>query len=360
MEELQNEEMVEDRRWCVYIHTCKVNNKVYVGITNQNPERRWRRGDGYLTKRKNGQYNQPLMAHAVLKYSDWDNDWEHIIFWDNLSKEEAVKIEILLIKLYNTQDVEYGYNLSSGGEFGGLGVHHPCSDEQKRRISEANKGRVFSEDSRKRMSENHADFSGEKNPNYGNHKLAGANHPNYGKPLSEKRKNQISKNSKRLWQNQQFRENFINKLKALYADPRNHPMYGKGKCVVQLDLDGNFIAEYNTIVEAANKTNILKEGISQCCRHKNKSAGGFQWLFKDEWNPNIKQNFVDNKEKRVVQLTLDGEFIAEYCTITEARKQTGASNHIGECCRGTRNFSGGFRWMYKEDYEKQIKNLNND
>lgn len=357
MEELQKEEIVEEteeKKWCVYMHTNKHNNKVYVGITNQKPERRWRRGYGYLTKHQNGKYNQPLMAHAVLKYDDWDNDWEHIIFQDNLKKEEATKIEILLIKLYNTQNSKYGYNLSSGGEFGGSGAHHPCSDEQKRRISEANKGRVFSEDARKRMSENHADFSGDKNPNYGNHKLAGENHPNYGKSLSEDCRRKIGERHKNLWKNQQYRENLINKLKARYADPRNHPKYGKGKCVVQLDLDGNFIAEYNTIVEASSITNILKEGISQCCRHDNKSAGGFQWVFKDEWNPNVKQSFVDKKEKKVIQLTLNGEFIAEYPTITEACKQTGAGSHIGDCCRGDRKKAGGFRWMYKEEYEKLI------
>ena len=29
------------------------------------------------------------------------------------------------------------------------------------------------------------------NPNYGNHKLAGQNHPNYGKPISEEQKQKI-------------------------------------------------------------------------------------------------------------------------------------------------------------------------
>ena len=364
MEEVEVKEVCideqEDKRWCVYMHVNKHNNKVYVGITNQNPERRWRRGNGYLTKRKNGKYHQPLMAHAVLKYSDWDNDWEHIIVSEQLTLKEATKIEILLIELHNSQNSKYGYNISSGGEFGGYGVHHPCSEEQKKKISEANKGRVFSEDTKRRMSENHADVSGDKNPNYGNHKLAGEHHPNYGKPLPEYRRRQISERSKEMWKDAQFRENFTNKLKELYADPRNHPMYGRGRRIVQLDLYGNFIKEYKTITEAARLTNILEANIGQCCRRENKSAGGFQWVYKDEWNPDIKQSFVDDKERKVVQLTIDNKLIAEYNTITEARKQTGANKHISDCCRGRRNVCGGFRWMYKEDYEKQLKKLNED
>ena len=45
--------MVEDNNkinqvlWCVYLHTNKINNKKYVGITSQHQKRRWRCGSGY-------------------------------------------------------------------------------------------------------------------------------------------------------------------------------------------------------------------------------------------------------------------------------------------------------------------------
>lgn len=53
-------------------------------------------------------------------------------------------------------------------------------------------GHKHSIETRSLMKNNHADVTGEKNPNYGKHLLAGENHPNYGKHLSEVTKNNIS------------------------------------------------------------------------------------------------------------------------------------------------------------------------
>ena len=84
----------ENRKWCVYMHTNKINNKVYVGQTcQQPPEKRWGQ-NGY--KYSNNEY----FYRAIQKYG-WDN-FEHIIFAEDLTKKDADNMEILLIKLYNT------------------------------------------------------------------------------------------------------------------------------------------------------------------------------------------------------------------------------------------------------------------
>ena len=80
--------------YCVYIHTTP-SGKVYIGITNQKPTRRWRNGDGY--RPKDGE-TTPFFS-AIKKYG-WDNI-AHEIVKDGLTKEEACLLEIELIKKYN-------------------------------------------------------------------------------------------------------------------------------------------------------------------------------------------------------------------------------------------------------------------
>lgn len=92
--------------YLVYRHTNLVNNKIYIGITQQNAEKRWSRGHGYQ--------RQPHFRDAIKKYG-WNN-FKHEVLFDNLSKEEAIEKEIELIAKYKSNDREYGYNISKGGE----------------------------------------------------------------------------------------------------------------------------------------------------------------------------------------------------------------------------------------------------
>lgn len=112
--------------YCVYKHTCP-NGKVYVGITSKNPIVRWAKGNGY---------NHNTHFHnAILKYG-WNNI-KHEILYTDLSKEEACEKEIELIAEYKSNNPDYGYNLSSGGESGFIGCHP--SEEARRKMSEAHK-----------------------------------------------------------------------------------------------------------------------------------------------------------------------------------------------------------------------------
>lgn len=129
----------QERKYCVYIHINKISNKAYVGQTCQSLKNRWgNSGSGYLGKDKNGEYTQPLMARAVLKYN-WSDDWDHIVFADNLSVQEANHMEKLLIAFYCTNNAKYGYNIRSGGVDGTF--NGPMPEERKRKISESCKGR---------------------------------------------------------------------------------------------------------------------------------------------------------------------------------------------------------------------------
>ena len=110
----------------VYIHTCKTNGKKYVGVTGRNPESRWKEGRGYW-------YNKHFYS-AILKHG-WDN-FEHEVFEVD-SKEEMYRKEVELISFYHSNDPEYGYNNSSGGEYSHLGCK--CSEETRKKMQEVNR-----------------------------------------------------------------------------------------------------------------------------------------------------------------------------------------------------------------------------
>lgn len=51
----------------------------------------------------------------------------------------------------------------------------------------------------------------------------------------------------------------------------------KGKKVVQMELDGTYVREYNSQLQAQKITGISNSNISQACRDERKTAGGFKW-----------------------------------------------------------------------------------
>lgn len=251
-----------EKLWCVYMHTNKTNNKVYVGITSREPEQRWGTGGCQYSAKE-----QSAFCRAIQKYG-WDG-FEHIIFAEGLAEEEAKHMEILLIALYKSncrryKNPSYGYNMTDGGD-GSAG--RPCTKETKAKIGAANTGRIPSEETRNKMSNARR---GEKNWNY-------------GKSLPDSQK-QILRD----------------KAKERYKNPENHHMYGKShsqesiekmmvaqetKPVVQLNKMGVLIAEFVSINDASRQTGIRHFQISRCCNHSShyNTAGGYFWLFKTEY-----------------------------------------------------------------------------
>lgn len=119
---------MEERNYKVYMHTNKINRKVYIGITKQKPKYRWKKdGKGYSKKDNVYFYN------AIQKYG-WDN-FEHEIIASNLTKDEAEKFEILLIREFDSTNRNLGYNIQNGGNT--TGTH---SVEVREKLSKMKKG----------------------------------------------------------------------------------------------------------------------------------------------------------------------------------------------------------------------------
>ena len=101
---------MEDKKWTVYKHTCP-NGKVYIGITSVKPEYRWSNGKGYTGSK--------YFNNAIKKYG-WDNI-DHEILFTNMNEKEAKDMERQLIAQYNSNNPQFGYNMTKGGD-GTLGI----------------------------------------------------------------------------------------------------------------------------------------------------------------------------------------------------------------------------------------------
>lgn len=223
---------MEEIKHCVYAHINKINGKMYIGQAKGNPAIRW--GKGYS--------KCPLFYNAIKKYG-WDN-FEHKILAENLTINEANEKEIYFISVYNTTNIKFGYNLQRGGK---NGLH---SDETKLKISISNKGK---------------------------HKMFGESNPFYGKTHTKETIKVIAEKNT-------GKKHSIETIEKMKNDPRRsfkgtaHP---QSKPVLQFDLCGHFIKEWDYINQARDCLGVDASTIVRCCKGKQKTAGGYIWKYKE-------------------------------------------------------------------------------
>lgn len=284
----------EDARWTVYIHIVPKElsgyewDKYYVGITSNEINVRWKNGHGY-----NG---QPYFKHAIDKYG-WENI-KHEVIAEHLTKEEAQNFEIQLINLLKTNDSIHGYNISNGGEGNSRNC---CSEETKRKIGEANKGRIISWETRKKLSE---------------------------------------------------------------SVPKGKDNYN-AKPVYQFSLNKNFIRKYDTINEASRFTNVPRQNISKAARHEIIKTYGYLWFFEEDVEPlddtyAIKydvSNRINGKYNDIYCFLPDGKFIKKYDSVSDASKDTGVSiSSINDCARNKYKTAKRYIWRRYNDVEESEEN----
>ena len=202
---------------------------MYIGITSCRISKRWgHEGSGYKT--------QTYFWRAIRKYG-WDQ-FEHIVFAEYLTEDEACNMEKLLIKTFKTNDPKFGYNYEAGGR--------SMDGATKRKIAEAETGskhRYFgqhrSEDVRQKISQ----------------ALSGEKHPCYGKHLSETTKQRISDSTK-------------GRVKAPNAGTQPKPVV----CVETGEV-------YPSTAEAARATGIHHTAITMVLTGRRHKAGDLHWQY---------------------------------------------------------------------------------
>ena len=95
-----------DKKYCIYKHTNIIDGKVYIGQTCRKPEYRWNNGKGYK--------QCPCFYNAIQKYG-WDS-FKHEILEQGLTFEEANLKQQYYIQLFKSNNSNFGYNLTTGGQ----------------------------------------------------------------------------------------------------------------------------------------------------------------------------------------------------------------------------------------------------
>lgn len=244
----------------IYKHTSP-SNKVYIGITNQTPSNRWGKNGSKYKQNKH-------FWNAIQKYG-WNN-FKHEILFTNLSKEQTCLKEQELIKLHMSNQFDFGYNCTSGGE------HYEHSEESRHKQSIAQKNRVLSDEERLRVQKMGKANKGKKMSAETITKSANAR---LGHIVSQETRIKIGNANKISQLGKIVSEE--TKLKLSRAH-KGKPNLHQNKYVIQYDSNNNFIKEWISMKEASRQLNICNVNISSVCRGYRKTAGGFIWKFKDE------------------------------------------------------------------------------
>ena len=189
-----------DKPYIVYMHIAP-NNKRYIGITSQRLNGRFgTNGYGYKCN--------TYFWRAIQKYG-WDN-FQHIVLAEGLTQEDACQLEIELIAKYKSNNPNYGYNISFGGNTGSY--NRPCSEETKKKISIANSKYVPTEETKQKISKS---LKGRKHTEEHNKKVSealkgkyvGELSSSYGLKRSDETRKRMSESAKLGWEKRRARLN---------------------------------------------------------------------------------------------------------------------------------------------------------
>lgn len=250
--------VTEESNYCVYKHTSP-SGKVYIGITRQSVENRWKNGLGYESS--------PHFWNAIQKYG-W-NSFSHEILISGISKDDACAEERRLISELNAMNPSFGYNQKTGGEIGvslSQEVRKKLSENKKRfylehpeakeELSMRMRGYHHTEETRAKISASKKGITFVETPEWRQH-IGEAN----------KRKMQLDR---------ELYEKTANRLREL-GKQNSIP-------VVQVGLDGNDIARYESATEAQRNTGAKNCNIIMCCQGKRKTANGYKWRFANDYS----------------------------------------------------------------------------
>lgn len=247
----------------IYKITNLINGKIYIGRSVNMKARK-------ATHFSNSQHNKHL-KRAMCRYGFSQFVFEVIEFCNksNIVEREQFYLDTLLFAQEYIRSSgkdkrfkKFGYNQNPIAESSRC---RPMSKSHKDKIVKKTKERLSTIEGRERalirienmaklkrgqrMSDDFKEklsiaMSGKNNPRYG---INGINHPWYGKHHSIETKQKIKES--------------------------------KEKIIFQMDLNGHFIKEYDSLTQASRQLGVRPGNISLACTNPNRSAYGYKWRY---------------------------------------------------------------------------------
>ena len=245
------------------------------------------------------------------------------------SEEEMCSDEQYYIKLFKTLWPN-GYNLTEGGDGGEI----PC-EEVRKKMSMKLKGRHISEETRRKISNSHK----------------GINIWMKGKTLSEETKKKISESLKGRPSGMLGKKHSDETKKKMSDEHRGekNPFYGKhhseeNKIKWSEKKKGKHHSE-----ETKKKMSDEHRGEKNPFYGKHHSEEAKKKMSESHKGKTMSEEVKKKLSKKVLQFTLDGEFVREWPSTRECGRNGFDSGAVGKCCQGKLKQYKGFKWCYAEE-----------
>lgn len=246
----------------------------------------------------------PFKVNKINKIRKSGGEIITLKLYENLENIESLDIEKKLINKIGRRDLGLGtlVNQTDGGD-GRLKSTH--SYETRLKISKTKKDKNLSiphtEETKRYLSDIN---KGENNPMFGKKhsdevkenqslRVSGINHPMFGKKHSKSNIEKIKNNR------------IVNQERINEISRKNN-----SKSILQYDLEGNFIKEYESIKIAAMEIGLSESLIGKTCRGVVKNPKKFIFKFKDQSSNILKNSFnlkigdlviINNNEYRLLK-----------------------------------------------------------
>jgi|SRR5690606_24752201 len=157
----------------------------------------------------------------------------------------------------------------------------------------------------------------------------------------------------RLYNNGRAKTFKVHRLVAEYFIPNteNKPQVNH----IDGDKSNNDILNLEWVTNSENQIHAIKTGLRVDTDEWRKNISNAHKGKRESEEVKERKRKGNPKNKSVIQLSVDGDFVRKYISTKEAERETGIrSSNIIECCKGRRRQAKGFKWVYEEDYQDKV------